>query len=99
MNKKLIIALGFGIVLTCMFVYFSLHRHHPGNLPTVHPFAYNCLLRTDVFMDGYIYRSEESINDDCYRNLHMSLLMIGYGAGGIPLLLYSLKNRHWWRAK
>ena len=98
-NKKLIIALGSGIVLTGLFVYFSLLHHNPGQLPTVHLFAYNCLLRTDAFMNGYIYTSEESINDACYLNLRMSLIVIGYGAAGISLFLYSLKNRHRWRAK
>ena len=99
MTKKLIIALGSGIVLTGLFVYFSLLWHNPGDLPTVHLFAYNCLLRTDVFMNGYNYRSEESINDACYLNLRMSLMVIGYGAVGIPLLTYSIKNMHRWRNK
>ena len=93
MSKKRIIVLGFGILLTGLFVYFSLHPHNPGELPTVHMFAYNCLLKTDTFLDGYNYRSEESATEACYLNLRMSLIVIGYGVVGIPLILYSLKNR------
>ena len=44
MSKKHIIALGFGILLTGLFVYFSLHPYNPGELPTVHMYAYNCML-------------------------------------------------------
>ena len=116
MSKKRIIALGFGILLTGLFVYFSLHPYNPGELPTVHMFgktpqhipelepynsgelptvhmfAYGCMLKTDAYLDGYLYSSEESATQACHHNLRVSLLVIGCGAAGIPLLLYSLRN-------
>ena len=92
MRAKRLALLGLGIMLVGLFAFFSTYPINPGNLPSVHPFAYHCVLETDAYLEGYQYPSEEDAKDDCHYNMRISLLVIGYGVAGIFLIVYSVRR-------
>lgn len=94
MKTRKLIALGSGIFLVGLFIFFSIYPQNPGELPTVYQFTYGCIAKTPQYLNGYSYPSEEEALDDCYYNMRLSFLVIAYGVSGFFLIRYSLINRN-----
>ena len=92
MLKKTFVVLVLGVFFLCLFSFFSAFPQNHGQLPSVHSFAYNCMLGTEEYLMGYNYRSDESAKIECHFNLRLSLLVVGYGVAGACLLTYSLRR-------
>lgn len=92
MKIQKLIALGSGIFLIALFVFFSLYPQNPGMLPTVFEFTFHCLSGTSEYTDGYHYTSEDDAKDECYYNMRLSFLVIAYGISGFFLIRYVLKK-------
>ncbi len=91
MFKKMAVQLFSGIFLLCLFSVFSSIPQLQGDVNTVHLVTYHCMLETvgnsQSLADSVVEAAEE-----CYFDPRLSLLVIGYGATGIFLIVYSVRR-------